>query len=267
MNRSMRRWFRRYGGGAVAGLVLASALTWWIFFRTDPTPPQPKIWTLFLLDISLSTWSGSPDDSVSLIRTGYLRNLEAVLERDEGSLYAFDVIDRNPLAHGYLTQYEAVSCEGKSYLDCNAERELAKEGFLGSVRSRLSSKQAGTDIKGGLYLAERFFNSDNSGACHRLIVFSDMLLRKDKVNLASPSTWEEPYSLLDLYEKVGSAPSLPGVDVYLVGIGINGAGDFSHSIELEQFWTFYFEQSGAQVRSSLATLPSNLPYPCGQEAG
>lgn len=261
MTRRLRRWARRNNRVlqvlAACGLVLVA---WWIFFRPPPPPPLPKVWTLFLVDISQSTWGASASDYTSEIRTQYKSEMEQVLSREESSLYAFDVIDSNPLAHGELTPYAVPSCEGLSYLDCQDSRERAKATFVQAFTSLAQTRMSGTDIRGGLYLASRFFASDTTGACHRLIVFSDMLLRQKGIAFADEQTWDR--SVIELIDEVGPPPLLTGVDVYLVGLGRSGDGQFRNGIELDQFWRAYFELAGAHVRSTLATLPATYPYPC-----
>lgn len=265
MSRRLRRWTRRNNRllKVLAGCGLLAAV-WWFVVRPEPPSPPPRVWTLFLLDISRSTWSASPSDPASEIRTQYLEEMERVLGLEEASLYALDVIDSNPLAHGELTPYSVPSCEGLSYLDCEDSRKTAKAQFVQAFTALAQTQLSGTDIRGGLYLASRFFAADTSQSCHRLVIFSDMLLRQKGIAFNDESTWER--STVDLIDDIGPPPLLTGVDVYLVGLGRNGDGEFRNGIELDQFWRSYFELAGARVRSTLSRLPSNYPYPCAQTA-
>lgn len=208
---------------------------------------------MVLFDVSAST---GRDD----LRGFYLDTFRAILERvdgvdDPGAVLGADVIDDNPLAHGRLPVN--VTFEPCTPMDnrlaCLEERRGATGRALEAAEAILDRSRRGTDVVGGLALAELFFEAHPEGE-HLLVILSDMLQVGRGIRLAAPGALrgggqEEILSRLRVVE-------LPGVRVYVAGAGASRADLPPARLELiEAFWRAYFERAGAEVVSFGPVLP------------
>jgi len=230
-------------GGRTAGALLAA----WLLaacqlLRPSAAQGPPRV-VMVLFDVSEST-------EREALRGRYLEAFRRVLEAvdgedDPGAVLAADVIDDNPLAHGRLPldlRLEPCSPLDNS-LACEEEREAAKREALRVAEAILARGRRGTDVVGGLGLAQRFFQA-YPGAERYLVICSDMLQVARGIRLGEPGALAEPERLLARLPQV----DLSGVRVYVAGAGASRTDLRPGTIEaIEAFWRTYLERAGARV--------------------
>ncbi len=226
----------------VAGL-LPALLAGCSSLRPSLAADPPRV-VMVLFDVSEST---RRDDLRSLYLGTFRRVLEAVDGvGDPGAVLAADVIDDNPLAHGrlpILVSFEPCTLL-ENRLDCEAQREGQTRGALRAAEEILGTARRGTDVVGGLGLAERFFEAYPEGERY-LVVLSDMLQVGRGIRLARPGVLDRGAE--ELLERL-PALDLSGVRVYVAGAGASRTDLSPEVIEaVEAFWRAYLERAGAEV--------------------
>lgn len=216
----------------------------------------PRSATLALFDISLSTRDKE-------IRDRYLENFELILDeiRESGGQLGADIIDDNPQAHGTLPINETFrSCTLlQNKIRCGNEIDERLEGVRREARTEFYRDFAkGTDIYGGLAIAESFYDAFPEADTRRLILFSDMVNSSSFIHFARKKVWDAS-AVSELVEE--SPPvDLQGVEVYVIGAGATAPDQLeAEEIEgMEEFWNEYFTEMGAEVvtyGSSLFRFP------------
>lgn len=100
-----------------------------------------------------------------------------------------------------------------------------------------------SNIFGAVSLGAHLLEGSNNG---KLIIFSDLRHYAIGFDLESPK-WLSPKPLLDKVEEEGLVPELKGVQVFCVGVSSHGKSP-KYFKTLREFWTGYFEKSGAILR-------------------
>jgi hypothetical protein len=239
-------------------LLVTTALLTGCGAITDSLDPKPGSVAMVLLDVSTSTQEPA-------IRERYLENLELVLDQlnaidDPGSHLGGDAIDDNPLAHGGLRIREEF--EPCGLLDnsrgCEADRTNQTHAVLQEMRQMTKQTSSGTDIIGGLRLADTYLSAYKNEDPERLILLSDMVQSSGQFSIRR--ILDEPLRLISRRVERTDVPDLSGVDVYVVGAGATApdkltSGDIR---KIEAFWKYYFSSARADLvfyGSALPTFP------------
>jgi len=229
-------------GAVLAAALLAGLLAGCSTLRPSLAQDPPRA-VMVLFDVSEST-------DREALRDRYLETFRRVLQAvdgvdDPGGILGADVIDDNPLAHGGFpidVRFEPCTLLDNR-LACEDEREAAKARALAAAEGILARARRGTDVVGGLALAELFFQAHPEGE-RLLVVCSDMLQVGRGIRLARPGVLDGAAELLERLPAV----DLSGVRVYVAGAGASRADLSPETIEaVEAFWRAYFERSGAEV--------------------
>jgi hypothetical protein len=211
--------------------------------------------TVVLFDVSNST-------GAETVRARYDETFAIVLEhlRDAGGVLGADIVDANPLAHGGLPineTFEPCTITDNS-LECREEHERQEREVLGASAEILAAESFGTDLFGGLTLAEQFFAAYPGAGERTIVLLSDMVQFADGMRFGAVESWGEA----EIARLLSEAPSvgLEGVRVYVVGAGATASARMTREqIEgIERFWTRWFERSGARVvfyGANLARFP------------
>jgi hypothetical protein len=145
-----------------------------------------------------------------------------------------DVIDDNPLAHSSYpidATFDACNPLTDNHLVCEAATKQATDRATTTAEQILGGAPgpSGTDIRGGVQLAERVFAAYPDATDRSLVLLSDMVEHTPSRNEA--------------------APNLAGVRVYVVGAGVVA----SHALpartilSTQRFWLGFFTAAGADL--------------------
>lgn len=137
----------------------------------------------------------------------------------------------------------------------SARRELVK-AWKKKVE-HLTPKFPATDILGALLIAGQMFQGSPANR-KVLVIFSDMRHHTADLDLESDRSVPSP-ALQRKQSAKGTPAMLHGIEVY--ALGVDGAGkSVAYWQSLQKFWTDYFHNAGAVVRSYsvLRELPALL---------
>lgn len=230
--------------GAALAIVSCTA-------RAEEPPPV----TVVLFDVSNSTLDAD-------VRARYDRTFAMVLEhlREAGGVLGADVIDDDPLVHGSLPineTFEPCTIHDNA-LSCRAGLEEQEARVREAAAAILETSSRGTDVFGGIALAEQFFAAYPGSRDRTLVVLSDMIQAARGMYLGKVESWTEA----EISAHLARSPSvdLRGVRVYVVGAGGTRVARMTpERIEgIERFWTRWFEAQGASVvfyGANLARFP------------
>lgn len=110
----------------------------------------------------------------------------------------------------------------------------------------LQASSPHTDILGACLVASELFRQAPKGR-NVLVVFSDMREESAALNLERPALVPVSSALAKI-EKRQLIADLKGVEVWV--LGVDGAGkDLAHWQSLRDFWTAYFQKSGAMLKT------------------
>ncbi|HXF37182.1 MAG TPA: hypothetical protein VNO17_08385, partial [Actinomycetota bacterium] len=203
----------------------------------------PRV-VMVLFDVSESTGREG-------LRQLYLDTFRLVLRAvdgvdDPGAVLGADVIDDNPLAHGRLpinARFEPCTVLDNR-LECQEEREAEARAAEEAAQAILARARRGTDVVGGLALAELFFQAHPEGERY-LVICSDMLQVGRGIRLAEPGVLDGAAG--ELLERLPTV-DLSGARVYVAGAGASRTDLSPGTIEaVEAFWRAYFQRAGAEV--------------------
>jgi hypothetical protein len=211
--------------------------------------------TVVLFDVSDST-------RTERIRARYDETFAMVLEhlREGGGALGADVVDANPLVHGELPINETFEpCTiTDNALDCGRAQDEQERRVLAASDEILATTSRGTDVFGGLVLAEQFFEAYPGVGDRTIVLLSDMVQFADGMRLPAVREWTDGA----VSELLAAAPSidLSGVRVYVVGAGATASTEMTPTqIEgIERFWSRWFDEAGARLvfyGANLARFP------------
>jgi hypothetical protein len=185
--------------------------------------------TVVLFDVSRST-------NDPAIRARYAQAFDEVLRAtvDAHGTVVADVIDDNPLAHStYPIDVTFAPCDPltDNKLACEAQAKQQQDDARATAQQLLGAPpgDSGTDIRGGVHLAERVFAAYPNASSRSLVLLSDMAEH-------SSVHGEVP-------------PDLAGVRVYVVGAGVSAGGALppGRILRAERGWLRYFAEAGADL--------------------
>lgn len=201
-----------------------------------------------LFDVSKSTRD---------VRGGYLDAFDQVLTyaaEHEGRVVG-DLIDANPLAHSTYpidVTFDGCSALTENPLVCDAESSRLQTQATAAAETMVEGKAttSGTDILGGLRLAERVFASYPEAGERRLVVLSDMVARSDALTLGRGVSDDQVDNVVAGLRTDGQIPDLAGVDVYVVGAGVVSGQELSGDsiTAIQRFWERLFDTAGSELR-------------------
>lgn len=226
-------------------LLACLALTGCQAATAGPDEGGPLVVVLF--DVSRSTRD---------VRDGYLDAFEQVLgfaAEHEGHVVA-DVIDENPLAHSTYpidAAFHGCNVLTDNTLTCDARATQTREDAVAQATEIVAreAERSGTDIPGGLSLAERVFASYPEAGERYLVVLSDMVAHSSGLSFARRFSEADVESTLRRLDASGLVPRLDGVSVYVVGAGVVSGPELSAGriVAIQRFWERYFEAAGSEL--------------------
>jgi hypothetical protein len=230
----------------VAGLLLASCS---LVSAADRSQAGPLVVVLF--DVSQST-------RAPRIRDGYLETFDRVVDAvasREGTVVG-DVIDANPLAHStYPIHATFGGCDPfrENRLVCEARTTELRDDLGAAAEALLRSggRPRGTDVAGGIRLAERVFTAYPETGDRSLVILSDMVDHSSRAILGGADVPSgDVQARLEALDREGSIPDLTGVAVYVVGAGVVSGEELAPEriLGLERYWQGYFERAGVTWR-------------------
>jgi hypothetical protein len=191
------------------------------------------------------------------VRDGYLDAFDRVLAyaaSQEGHVVG-DVIDENPLAHSTYpidVEFEGCSVLTENPLTCEAETATARSEAVAAAGAIVGGRHpdAGTDILGGLRLAERVFASYPEAPRRTLVVLSDMVARSPQLSLTRGFAETDIDATLGRLEADGLVPALAGVEVFVVGAGVVSGQELPSGtiLTIQRFWERFFRAAGGELR-------------------
>lgn len=215
--------------------------------RADAPADDDGPLVVVLFDVSQSTRD---------VRGGYLDAFERVLasvRSREGRLVA-DVIDENPLAHSSFpidVAFDGCSAFTENPLVCDAEASTLVGEAVATAESIVEGHpdQAGTDILGGLALAERVFASYPDARDRALVVLSDMVARSPQLTLTRGFAEADVEPTVADLSADGLVPDLDGVEVYVVGAGVVSGQELPgvSFVSIQRFWERLVEAGGGSL--------------------
>lgn len=201
-----------------------------------------------LFDVSQSTRDA---------RTGYVDAFERVLADAavrRGHVVA-DVIDENPLAHStYPIDVTFDGCDPltENPLVCEAETSARRQEALATATAIVTgpTERAGTDVLGGIRLAERVFAAYPQASDRSLVLLSDMVAHAPVLTLRRGFTEADVDPTIAVLDAEGSIPDLTGVQVYVVGAGVVSGRELPADgiLAIERFWERLVATSGGELR-------------------
>lgn len=201
-----------------------------------------------LFDVSQSTRD---------VRGGYLDAFARVLDHvaeHEGRAVA-DVIDENPLAHSTYpidVAFEGCRALTGNPLVCDAESSAVREEALAAARAIVEAQpaRAGTDVLGGLRLAERVFASYPEVGDRSLVLLSDMVPRSAHLSLRRGFAEVDVEPAVAALRAEGVVPDLAGVQVYVVGAGVVSGRELPGAsiVAIQRFWERFVQEAGGDLR-------------------
>jgi len=201
-----------------------------------------------LFDVSQSTRD---------VRDRYVEAFDRVLAyaaEHRGHVVA-DVIDDNPLAHSTYpidVTFDGCSLLAENPLTCEAEATATIADATLTARAVIEGHagDAGTDILGGLRLAERVVASYPEAVTTSLVVLSDMVARSSQLGLNRAFTEARIDGTVAELQAQGLVPDLGDVGVYVVGAGVGSGGDLPGAtlVAIQRFWEALFAAAGAELR-------------------
>jgi len=235
----MNRW--------IATLAVASlALTGCGSASAEDQGDGPLIIVLF--DVSQSTRD---------VRDRYVEAFDRVLAyaaEHRGHVVA-DVIDDNPLAHSAYpidVTFDGCSLLTENPLTCDAEATATIADATAAARAIVEGHagDAGTDILGGLRLAERVVASYPEAEATSLVVLSDMVARSPQLALNRAFIEARIDGTVAELQAQGSVPDLGGVEVYVVGAGVASGDELPGAmiVTIQRFWEALFAAAGSELR-------------------
>ncbi len=201
-----------------------------------------------LFDVSQSTRD---------VRDRYVEAFDRVLAyaaEHRGHVVA-DVIDDNPLAHSAYpidVTFDGCSVLTENPLTCEAEATTTIADATATARAIVDGRagDAGTDVLGGLRLAERVFASYPEAPTTSLVVLSDMVARSPQLALNRAFTEAAIDGAVAELQAQGSVPDLAGVEVYVVGAGVGSGSELPGAtlVAIQRFWGALFAAAGSELR-------------------
>jgi len=203
---------------------------------------------IVLFDVSQSTRD---------VRDRYVEAFDRVLAyaaEHRGHVVA-DVIDDNPLAHSAYpidVTFDGCSLLTENPLTCDAEATATIADATAAARAIVEGHagDAGTDILGGLRLAERVVASYPEAEATSLVVLSDMVARSPQLALNRAFIEARIDGTVAELQAQGSVPDLGGVEVYVVGAGVASGDELPGAmiVTIQRFWEALFAAAGSELR-------------------
>ena len=201
--------------------------------------------TAVLFDVSASTNDQAIRDRYQTTFDMVLNSMDGI--NDKGGVLGADIIDDNPQAHGELPvnqRFKSCTVLDNS-LTCKQALSTERNQAIKDVGAILARRSAGTDIVGGLDLAQQFLQAYGSADTKNVVILSDMVQTARGYRFGRVTDWSDT-EIQKLIGEMGKV-DLHGVHVYVVGAGATTPGSLPpSSIDgMGRFWRAYLQACGS----------------------